>query len=115
MTQIHGFCALCGKKMQTKIKIIKNYRKKNYLCGENFNKKTMETINAKEEYTGLNSAQLHFLQLLSHIKTEETMSNLKRIIRDFYSHQLQKEANKYWEEGKISDGLLNEHLRSPYK
>jgi len=68
-----------------------------------------------ETYAGLNPAQLHFLQMLSHIKTDETLMNLKRLVRDYYSQQLQKEADKYWEEGKIGDNLLNEHLRTPYK
>jgi DNA primase len=64
---------------------------------------------------GLTSAQLHFLHILSHIKTDETLKELKRLVRDFYAQQLQKEADKYWEEGKIGDHLLNEHLRTPYK
>jgi len=68
-----------------------------------------------ETSAGLNSAQLHFLQILSHIKTDKTLKDLKRLIRDFYSQQLQQEADKYWTEGKIGDHLLNEHLRIPYK
>ena len=66
-------------------------------------------------YVGLNPAQLHFLQILSHIKTDETLTDLKRLVRDFYAQKLQKEADKYWEEGKIGDQLLDEHLRTPYK
>jgi len=65
--------------------------------------------------TGLNPAQLHFLQILSHIKTDEALMDLKRLVRDFYAQQLQKEADKYWLEGKIGDHLLNEHLRTPYQ
>jgi len=64
---------------------------------------------------GLNPAQLHFLQMLSHIKTDEALTDLKRIVRNYYSQQLQKEADRYWEESKIGDHLLNEHLRTPYK
>ena len=64
--------------------------------------------------TGLNQAQLHFLQALSHIKTDEALMDLKRLVRNFYVQQLQKEADKYWVEGKIGDHLLNEHLRTPY-
>jgi len=64
---------------------------------------------------GLTPAQLHFLQILSHIKTDESLMDLKRLVRDYYAEQLQKEADKYWEEGKIGDHLLNEHLRTPYK
>ena len=68
-----------------------------------------------EKPLGLTPAQLHFLQILSHIKTDETLKDLKRLVRDYYSQQSQKEADKYWEEGKIGDHLLNEHLRTPYK
>jgi len=64
---------------------------------------------------GLNPAQLHFLQILSYIKTDEALMDLKRLVRDYYAQQLQKEADKCWDEGKIGDHLLNEHLRIPYK
>jgi hypothetical protein len=73
------------------------------------------TIIPDEKNVGLNQAQIHFLQILSHIKTDESLMDLKRLVRDFYAQQLQKEADKCWEEGKISDHLLNEHLRTPYK
>ena len=66
-------------------------------------------------YEGLNQAQIHFLQILSHIKTDEALTDLKRLVRDYYSQQLQKEADRYWTEGKIGEHLLNEHLRTPYK
>ena len=68
-----------------------------------------------ETVTGLNPAQLHFLQILSFVKTDETLKDLKRLVRDYYSQQSQKEADNYWAEGKIGDHLLNEHLRTPYK
>jgi len=68
-----------------------------------------------ENSAGLNPAQLHFLQILSHIKTDETLKDLKRLVRDYYSQQLHKEADKYWADGKIGDHLINEHLRTPYK
>jgi len=64
---------------------------------------------------GLNSAQLHFLQILSHIKTDETLKDLKRLVRDYYIQQSQKEADKFWSDGKLGDHLLDEHLRTPYK
>ena len=75
-----------------------------------------ETIRYEHtENVGLNQAQLHFLQILSYIKTNETFLDLKRLVRNHYAQQLQKEADRYWAEGKISDNLLNEHLRTPYK
>jgi hypothetical protein len=68
-----------------------------------------------ETSVGLNPAQLHFLHILSHVKTDEALKDLKRLVRDYYSQQSQREADKYWEEGKIGDHLLSEHLRTPYK
>ena len=64
---------------------------------------------------GLNQAQVHFLQILSHIKTDEALIDLKRLVRNYYAQQLQKEADIYWAEGKLGKHLLNEHLRTPYK
>jgi len=80
----------------------------------------MKTVTAEVGISSENSmrltpAQLHFLQILSHIKTDETLKDLKRLVRDYYSQQSQKEADKYWAEGKIGDHLINEHLRTPYK
>jgi hypothetical protein len=74
-----------------------------------------DTTISDAKNTGLNQAQIHFLQVLSHIKTDKAFVDLKRLVRDFYAQQLQKEADKCWEEGKINDHLLNEHLRTPYK
>ena len=64
---------------------------------------------------GLNSAQLYFLRMLSFVKTEETLNELIAVVRDFYIKKLQEEADRLWDEGKIGDHLLNEHLRTPYK
>jgi len=41
--------------------------------------------------------------------------DLKKLLREFYIQQIEKEADQFWVEGKISDALLNEHLRTPYK
>ena len=64
-----------------------------------------------EDSAGLNPAQLHFLQILSHIKTDETLKDIKRLVRDYYAQQSQIEADKYCAEGKIGEQLLDEHLR----
>jgi len=75
-----------------------------------YRERAMET-----DSSGLNSAQLHLLKMFSFIKTEETFQDLKKILREFYIQQVEKEADKYWDEGKIGYELLNEHLRTPYK
>ncbi|MDR2556653.1 MAG: hypothetical protein LBC49_02940 [Bacteroidales bacterium] len=64
---------------------------------------------------GLNPAQLHFLRSLNFLKTEEDLKELKQIIRNYYLSKLEQDIDKYWGEGKITDDIVNEHLRTPYK
>ena len=63
----------------------------------------------------LNNAQLHFLKMLQFLKTEEDLMELKQIISDYYLSKLEKDIDKYWGDGKITDDILNEHLRISYK
>jgi hypothetical protein len=65
--------------------------------------------------TGLNSAQISFLQSIRYIKTDEDALELKELISNYYIDKLQKEADRLWDEGTLGDFLLNEHLRTPYK
>ena len=78
-------------------------------------KKRIRSNTAKEKTAALNPVQLHLLQMLSFIKTEEELQDLKKIVREFYIQQVQKEADRLWAEGILNDNLLNEHLRTPYK
>jgi len=68
----------------------------------------METIVANQP---LNATQLHLLKMFSFTKTEQTLQELKKLLRDFYIQQVEKEVDKY----QIDDQILNEHLRTPYK
>lgn len=67
------------------------------------------------ERSGLNQAQIHLLQLVSHIQTDDTLKELKRLIRNHYAQESQKYADKYWADGAINDDIVNEHLRTEYK
>lgn len=58
-----------------------------------------------------NATQLHLLKMFSFTQTEQTLQDLKKILRNFYIQQVEKEVDKY----QISDQILNEHLRTPYK
>ena len=57
-----------------------------------------------------NATQLHLLKMFSFTKTERTLQDLKKLLRDFYIQQVEKEVDKY----QIDDQILNEHLRTPY-
>lgn len=77
-------------------------------------KKTME-----QGRTSLNAAQLDFLQLLGHIKTEEELDELRQIVSDFYARKAEKAMDSLWEAGLWSkekdEEILKTHLRTPYK
>jgi hypothetical protein len=68
-------------------------------------------MEATPAYQPFNATQLHLLKLFSFTKTEQTLQDLKKLLRDFYIQQVEKEAGKY----QIGDQMLNEHLRTPYK
>ena len=69
--------------------------------------------------TPLNAAQLDFLQLLGHIKTEEELDELRQVVSDFYARKAEEAMNHLWETGQWSkekdEEILNTHLRTPYK
>ena len=52
----------------------------------------METI---VEHQPFNATQLHLLKMFSFTKTEQTLQDLKRLLRDFYIQQVEKEVDKY--------------------
>ena len=67
----------------------------------------------------MNAAQLDFLQLLGHIKTEEELDELRQIVCDYLASKIDKEMDQLWAEGKWdnekNEAVLKEHLRTPYK
>ena len=78
------------------------------------NRKIMEQVTSP-----LNVAQMEFLQLLGRIKTEEELSELRKVVCDFYARKIDDEMDRLWAEGKWdnekNEAVLKEHLRTPYK
>ncbi|MCL2327475.1 MAG: hypothetical protein FWC39_12095 [Bacteroidetes bacterium] len=68
----------------------------------------------------LNAMQIHFLQSLQFVKTEEMYQELRQIISDYYFKKLDKETDKWWKENDMTTEKFNEmtkdiHYRTPYK
>jgi hypothetical protein len=73
----------------------------------------METTVAHEP---LNAMQIHFLQSLRFVKTEEMYQELKQIISDYYFKKMEEEADRWWEENDMTNEKLNEmFLNSHYR
>ena len=51
---------------------------------------------------GLNQAQMDFLRLLSHFKTEEEVRELNDLVCKYYSQKIDEEMDRLWDEGKWS-------------
>ncbi len=67
----------------------------------------------------MNPVQLHLLEMVSYCGSEQTVSELKDVLADFYAKKVQKEADRLWDEG-VLDGeaieqILQEHWRTPYE
>jgi hypothetical protein len=67
----------------------------------------------------LNATQIHFLESLRFVNTDEMLQKLQQIVSDFYLQQLNKETDKWWEENNMTNEkmkeMLNSHYRTPYK
>ena len=70
------------------------------------------------EQTTVNPIHLHLLEMFDHCDSEKMMLELKEVLADFYAKQVQKEADRLWDEGVINDevieGWAHEHMRTPY-
>ena len=53
--------------------------------------------------TTLNEAQLQILDMMSFIKSEETLNDLKKVISDFFAQQAQDEIDRLWENGELNE------------
>ena len=64
----------------------------------------------------LNDMQIHFLQSLRFVKTDEMFRELKQIVSDYYFKKMEEETDKWWDENnmtneKLEDMFLNAHYR----
>ena len=68
----------------------------------------------------LNDMQIHFMQSLRFVKTEEMFHELKQVISDYYFKKMEKETDKWWDDNEMTqenldEMFLNSHHRTPYK
>ncbi len=65
-----------------------------------------------------NAAQLELLGMLSCLKTDENLREMKHALSVFFAERADKEMDRLWQEGVINEqvieGWKNEHMRTPY-
>lgn len=63
-------------------------------------------------------AQVHVFNLVSHIKTNMGLEQLRKQLAAFYAKQVDEEMDQLWESGKFDQKKLDElrgsHFRTPY-
>ena len=63
-------------------------------------------------------AQVHVLNLVSHIKSSLGLEQLRKQLAAFYAKQVDEEMDRLWESGQFDGKKLQElrgsHFRTPY-
>ncbi|MBP5628266.1 MAG: hypothetical protein J6X27_00280 [Bacteroidaceae bacterium] len=64
-------------------------------------------------------AQVHVLNLVSHIKSSFGLDKLREQLAAFYAKQVDEEMDTLWENGQFDEKRMQElrgsHFRTPYK
>ena len=64
----------------------------------------------------LNAMQIHFLESLRFVKTEEMFQELKQIISDYFFKKMEEEVDRWSTANEITDEKLDEmFLNSHYR
>jgi hypothetical protein len=70
------------------------------------------------ETTVFNSAQQHILRMMSFVKDEETISDIREVLKNYFAKKLDNELDQLTDNGEITlDTIENwgkEHMRTPY-
>lgn len=74
---------------------------------------------SSQHSTVFNAAQLQLLDMMSHVKSPDTLEELRQVIADFFAKKMEEEIDSMWEDGTLSEekveGFRNLHERTPYK
>lgn len=54
-----------------------------------------------------NQAQMQLLDMMSFVKTPEALSDLNKVIFDYFARKADEEMNKLWNEGFITIETVN--------
>ena len=68
--------------------------------------------------TVFNNAQLELLKMMSFVKTDESLAELKHVIALYFADKTKKEMESMWETGEMNEekyeSFRHLHERTPY-
>ena len=62
-----------------------------------------------------NPAQLEIIDMMSFVKTQDSLLQLKQVISDFFVEKAQEEIDRLWDTGDKVKSFRTLHERTPYK
>lgn len=69
-------------------------------------------------HTVFNTAQLYILELMSRVRSENELNEIKDVLAKHFANKALDAVDKLWDEGKINNGVIqswkHEHMRTPY-
>lgn len=72
-----------------------------------------------QQPTIFNPAQLELLDMMSHVKSQDTLKELRQVIAQFFAKKIEDEIDGMWESGLLNEQKIEEfrnlHERTPYK
>ena len=78
--------------------------------------KELSSLIKKMNTRTINPVQLHLLELFNYCRSEQTVSEMKDVLADFYARKVQAEADRLWDEGTLDgeaiERILHEHWRT---
>ena len=63
--------------------------------------------------------QIEMLELVSRVQSEHEMSDIRRLLGQYFAKQAEDAIDRLWDEGVLDESVIegwkNEHMRTPYK
>ena len=60
------------------------------------------------EATVFNPAQIYLLRMFEHIKSDEELLEIKKLISDYYAKKMDEHLDKLWDDGILDQKKLDE-------
>ena len=78
----------------------------------------LKVKNMEQQILQFNQAQLQLLDMMSFVKTPEALSDLNKVISDYFVKKADEEMEKMWNEGTLNKEKIENfrtlHERTPY-
>ena len=71
-----------------------------------------------QAHTTFSPFQIEMLEMVSRVKDQSEMSDIRRLLADYFAQRAEDEIDRLWEEGVLSEEVMEEwkteHMRTPY-